>query len=316
MTVVVANPAAQGGRVGKQKARIEALLRDALGPVEVRWTTAAADAPRFAREAVEAGVDRVMSLGGDGTHSAVVNGIMAAGLAPGAVTLGILPAGTGGDFRRLLVHGETLERAAGVLAEAQAAPVDVGALTWTTDDGGEASGWFLNIASFGIGGLVDRFANTSSKRLGGKASFAIATARALARYRPARVRLVLDGEVVEPGAVTNVLVCNGRFGGGGMMFAPDALLDDGLFDVVVLRHVSLLHTATSASKVYSGAHLRDPSVSVHRARRVEATVLGDDPAWLDLDGEAPGRAPLTATVVPGALRLLDPRPTVLAARSS
>ncbi len=316
MTVVIANPAAQGGRVGRQRGRIEAVLRDAVGAVEIRWTTGPADAPRLAREAVEAGATRVLSLGGDGTHSAVLNGVMAAGPAPGAVTLGVLPAGTGGDFRRLLVHGETLERAAGALADAPSVPIDVGRLTWTRDDGAPAEGWFLNLASFGIGGLVDRLVNASGKRLGGRVSFALATARALAQYRPARVRLVLDGEVVEPGPITNVLVCNGRYGGGGMMFAPDALLDDGRFDVVVLRHVSLWHTATSASSVYSGAHVRDPSVSVHRAARVEAEVLGDDPAWLDLDGEAPGRAPLTATVVPGAVRLLDPAPAVTVAGSA
>ena len=310
-TVVIANPAAAGGRIGKGWTATEAMLRGHLGAVEFRLTNAPRHATELARDAVAAGATRIFSLGGDGTHSEVVNGIMAAAPAPGAVTLGILPGGTGGDFRRNLQHGDTIESAAAAAAGARAVPIDVGALNWQADDGSRGEGWFINIASFGVGGLVDRIVNESSKRLGGQATFFIGSLRALARYQPARVKLVLDGKELEPVPVTHVLVCNGRWAGGGMLFAPEAKLDDGLFDVVIMGWKSVLHTIGMSRHIYKGKHVGDPTVQVHRARVVEATTVGPEVAWMDVDGEAPGILPSTLSVVPGAIRLLDPRAEVV-----
>lgn len=309
--VVVANPAAAGGRVGREKAQVTALLEKHLGKVRIAWTTGPEDAPRLAREAVAGGATVVCSLGGDGTHGAVVSGIMAADPAPGAVSLGILPAGTGGDFRRILRNGDTLETAAAALPRAAASPLDVGRISWTDEAGGTEHGWFLNVASFGIGGLVDRLVNESSKRLGGMATFYIATVRALLRYNPARIRLHMDEGVVETGPVTNVCVCNSRFAGGGMMFAPSAKVDDGLLDVIVMRHKSLAHVVGLSGAIYKGKHVEDATVTVHKTRKVRAEVIGPDPAWMDIDGEAPGVAPCEMEAVPGALKLLDARPEVL-----
>ena len=309
--VVIANPAAAGGRVGRDKTQVTGLLERNLGAVRIAWTTGPQDAPRLAREAVEGGATVVCSLGGDGTHGAVVSGIMAASPAPGAVALGILPAGTGGDFRRILRHGDTLETAAAAMPTAASGPLDVGRISWTRESGGTDDGHFINIASFGIGGLVDRLVNESSKRLGGQATFYIATVRALLRYQPARLRLHLDDEVVETGPITNVCVCNSRYAGGGMMFAPDARIDDGLLDIVVMRHRSIAHVVGLSGAIYKGKHVDDATVSVHRSRTLRAELIGDDPAWMDIDGEAPGVAPCTAEALPGALRLLDVRPEVL-----
>ena len=236
--VVIANPAAAGGRVGREKTQVTGLLERNLGAVRIAWTTGPEDAPRLAREAVEGGATVVCSLGGDGTHGAVVSGIMAASPAPGAVALGILPAGTGGDFRRILRHGDTLETAAAAMPTAASGPLDVGRISWTRESGGTDDGHFINIASFGIGGLVDRLVNESSKRLGGQATFYIATVRALLRYQPARLRLHLDDEVVETGPITNVCVCNSRYAGGGMMFAPDARIEARLARGIVSATVT------------------------------------------------------------------------------
>lgn len=309
--VVVANPAAAGGRAGRDRHGVAALLRRHLGDVRVEWTARPEDAPRLAQVAVEEGAKVVCSLGGDGTHGAVVAGMMQARPAPGAVALGILPAGTGGDFRRILRSGHSLEAAAAAIPRAAAAPIDVGKVTWAGERGGTLDSWFLNVASFGIGGLVDRLVNESRKRLGGTLTFYIATLRALVRYRPARIRLHMDEGVLETGPITNVCVCNARYAGGGMLFAPDARLDDGLLDVVVMRHRSAAHVVGMSAAIYKGRHVEDATVSVHRTRTLRAEVIGDDPAWMDIDGEAPGVAPCEMAAVPGALRLIDARPEVL-----
>jgi diacylglycerol kinase family enzyme len=126
------------------------------------------------------------------------------------------------------------------------------------------------------------------------------------RYRPARVRLWVDERELGEYSITNVCVCNGRFAGGGMMFAPAARLGDGLFDVVVMREATLAQALALSGKIYEGRHVESPLVTVVRGRRVRAETVTADPAWVDIDGEAPGVLPVEARVLPGALRLIDP----------
>ena len=313
--VLIANPAAAGGRVGRRWGELSAQLSAALGPgLRLHRTEGPRHAIALAKDAVKAGATTVISLGGDGTHSEVTNGILQAAPEPGAISLGVLPGGTGGDLRRVLSHGQSFESALARLATAPRAAVDCGELSWRGDSGETERGYFINVASFGIGGLVDRIVNGSSKRLPGGVVFYTATLRALYRYRPAMVKLRLDGVELAPVPVTNVLVCNSRYAGGGMMFAPDAKLDDGMFDVVIMRQKSVWHTVSLSNAMYTGAHLKDETVSVHRAREIVAETVGPDPAWMDIDGEAPGTLPATLRVLPGAIRLIDPRPDVLMAQ--
>ena len=311
-TVVIANPAAAGGRVGQRWEHLVEQVHRALGPVSLRRTERAGHGIELAAQAVAEGATDLLSMGGDGTHNEVINGIMTAGPAPGAVTLGVLPAGTGGDFRRVLAHAHSLEDALAHLATASAHTIDLGRCTYTGDDGRPGQRWFVNIASCGISGLVCRIANASSKRLGGKATFYLSTLRAMAAYRASPVRVVVDGRAVGEHRITSLQACNARFAGGGMMFAPDALLDDGLLDLVILEDPGLVRTLAMTGSIYEGTHVRLPHVHVHRGRRIEVEPLdAQRPAWVDIDGEAPGTAPTTFEIVPGAIRLRDARPQVL-----
>ena len=310
-TVVVANPAAGAGRVGSRRADLEETLAEELGNVRILYTERQGHAAELAERAIERGARTILSLGGDGTHSEVTNGIMRSGAEPGTITLGILPAGTGGDFRRLLRRSGSVREAAASLREASSTPIDVGSVRLTDEHGAPHERYFLNIASFGIGGLVDRLVNETPKLFGGRVSFLVGTLRSLARYKPARVRLWVDDELVGEHEVTNICVCNGRFAGGGMMFAPDARLSDGLFDVVTIEHAPFLETASMTATIYRGEHLRSRRVHVTRGKVVRAEAMTDAPGYMDVDGEAPGFLPAELRVLPKAIRLLDARPEVL-----
>jgi diacylglycerol kinase family enzyme len=182
--------------------------------------------------------------------------------------------------------------------------IDVGRLHYVTDGGAPAVRHFINIASFGIGGLVDRYANESSKAFGGKLSFAVATLKAGAKYKNASVRVTLDGGPTKEGKIYNVAVANGRYFGGGMKVAPDAALDDGWFDVITLGDFGFADLILRGLDIYSGKHLKNPKVTVHRARKiVAAPVDGTTEVLLDVDGEAPGRLPATFELLAGALQV-------------
>jgi len=302
--LLIVNPRSAGGRVGKRWSAIESTLRGALGDFEHRHTEAPGHATVLCREAVERGVRDLVVLGGDGTLSEALSGLFRDGRPIDAeVTLGLLPCGTGGDFRRTVEMPADLSQAARRIARSQPRRIDIGRIRYARDDGTDAERYFANIASFGIGGLVDRIVNRSSKALGGRVAFMVGTVRALSRYKNQRVRLALDDGEPSEVVVNNVAVCNGKYFGGGMKIAPDARLDDGLFDVVVLGDLSLKDFVWSGRHLYRGTHLDLAEVRFARAARVRAEPAhpGDE-VLLDVDGEQAGRLPATFDILPGALR--------------
>jgi YegS/Rv2252/BmrU family lipid kinase len=304
-TVVIVNPRSAGGKTEKRWPLFREIIHEAYGPFDARFTDAPGSATRLAREALGAGAELVVAMGGDGTINEVVNGFYdgARAIAPNAA-FGVLPAGTGGDFIKTLGTPREVREAALELKRATPRPIDLGRLRFIGHDGAPAVRHFINIASFGISGLVDQYVNDSSKALGGTVSFAMATLRAGLKYKNASVRITLDAEPAKEGRIYNVAVANGRYFGGGMKVAPNAALDDGLFDVVTLGDFTFADLLLRGLDIYSGKHLSNPKVTVHRARRVEATVDGEGAAvLLDVDGEQPGRLPASFEMVPGGLKV-------------
>ncbi len=310
-TVVVVNSAAAGGRVGREWRDIALDLTRSLGDVHFVLSRAPGHCIELASEAVEQGARTILSLGGDGTHNEVVNGILRAQHKRGSIRLGVLPAGTGGDFRRLLEHNGSVGEAARAMPTAAEAPIDAGLIRFVTDDGRPAERYFVNIASLGVSGLIDRAVNRSSKRLGGKLTFLLATLQTLPSFKPPKVRLWLDGEVVGDFRISTIAVCNGRFAGGSMNFAPTARLGDGLFDVTVLRHAPLLRSVPETPKLYDGTILDSVLSDSFQGRTVKVEPLDERKSYVDIDGEAPGVAPAEFELIPHALRLLGARRDVL-----
>ena len=295
-TAVVVNPSAGGGRAG----RLWRTLRPAaerLAALEVVTPDGPPAARAAVRAAVERGASRLVVVGGDGTVHLVGTELLAAG-AGERVTLGIVPAGTGSDLARALSvprdPGRAVERA--LLGAPQ--PIDAGECT------GEAASFaFVNIASAGIGGMVDEFVNAMPRR--GLTAFLRGTLRALRQYRCVPVLLELDGVSWYEGRVLLVAVANGISFGKGMRAAPDALLDDGLFDVVLVTEVGGLELLRRLPRVYLGRHLGLEQVRVARARAVHLTPLAPLPVF-DADGETYPSGEATFVVRPAALRVAGP----------
>jgi len=302
VTAVIYNPAAGAGRVGRRWAQLEAALRGVLGDVVFLPTAGVGGGAAAADAALQRGYTRLFSLGGDGTHNEVVNGVMRGGGSE-AVSLALLPAGTGGDFARMFGLPRDPVAAATHALAATPRALDVGRMQMTGCDGTEDK-YFVNIASFGMSGLVDKLVNEAPKTLGGRASFFIGTLRALARYKPATVRVTIDGQTLPDFQVNVMAVANGRYFGGGMFMAPDADPGDGFFDVVAIEAAPPLRALRLAPRIYNGTHIATDLVRSFRAREVVAETVGPHPAYIDLDGEAPGTLPATFTMVPRALTLL------------
>ncbi len=308
-TLVIANPMARHGFVGANWPALSARIREALGPVELQLTESRGDGVRIGRNAIARGARTIVSFGGDGTHSEVVDAIMQSGINE-ELTLGILHAGTGGDFRRMVPGAEEIESGCAAIREKPAVPIDIGWVQYVHDEGRTESRFFLNITSMGMGGLVDRFVAASPSKSSGKAKYFKAVLRAQMKYKPARIRMRIDGKDEGEHEISTLCVCNGRWAGGGMMFAPEARVADGMFDVILLRATSTLRGLPVMAGLYKGTHVRSPIVSTYRGKHIEVEMLANT-AWMDIDGEAPGVGPAEFRIREGALRVIGIAPEFL-----
>lgn len=326
-TFVVANPTAGAGLVKKDWPLIERLLRANLSEVDYAFTEGPGHATLLTREALRSGWEMVVAIGGDGTLNEVLNGFYARpdieatyrqdpdgwihplGLLPAPINpdavLGLIPLGTGGDFRRTLgLMGDPAESISHLRGKATM-QVDLGQLGFIDHSGHLASRYFLNISAAGISGLVDQRVNNSWKGLGGRSSFLLGSLRAFAEFRNTEVEIRLDDTTEITQKIQNLVVANGEYFGAGMWVAPGAKIDDGEFQVVITGDVGLSEGIQLLSRLYKGTHLKCRNVSRQNARKIAARPIQPDnrPLLLDIDGEAPGRLPATWHLHPGLIRL-------------
>jgi diacylglycerol kinase (ATP) len=312
-TLAIVNPQSAAGRARKEWPSLSRTLRGRYGDFETQFTSRAGEATDLARQGIQDGFETILAVGGDGTLNEVSNGFFQpptpgqplVTLNPNAA-LGLFPFGTGGDFRKTLGIPKAPNEAARTLRDAKRRPLDVGKIDYVTPSGEKKSRAFVNIASFGLSGVVDEFVEKGPKWIGGKLSFFLASAQATLQYTPQEVKLELDGQSIYEGPVYFTSVANGQYFGGGMWVAPEARLDDGVFDVIIVRGMPKAKWLLHGSSIYSGKHLRLPETSTHRGKKLVAKSLSHEPVRLDVDGEQPGALDATFEIFPGAIQALWP----------
>jgi YegS/Rv2252/BmrU family lipid kinase len=289
--LLVHNPTAGGGRAGGLLPAVAGRLRAVGVQVQEHATRSLQDARVAACEAAGT-VEAVVAVGGDGTVGACAGGLAEAG--PGATAaLGVIPAGGGNDAARNLglPFGDPLAAAA-LLPGLRRRPADLARV------GGRS---YLVVAGAGFDSEVNRVANQRLAWARGRARYAGALLVELVVGRPAGFRLTLDGQAHELRAWF-VVVANSQSYGGGMRIAPDARLDDGLLDVVVISDIGKAEFLATFPKVFSGRHVDHRAVTVHRARRVE--LAADRTLAVYADGEPVGSLPAAFEVHPAAITVL------------
>ena len=308
-TCVIINPASQNGATGKYWPELRAALDRVLDRWDHEFTLEPGDGVRLATQAAERDYEMIVAVGGDGTMNEVVTGLFRCeedGKEPRLIrddlVLGGVRAGTGGDFARLFELSHRLPDSVAHLSGDQTQACDLAWVEYVDHSGKPAGRAFVNIASFGLSGLVVDKVNKSTKAFGGRASFFAGTLRALARYKPMPVNIMVDGQNFLKENMMTTAVANGQFFGGGMHIAPEAQTDDGIFDVVTqLRNGP--KEILNVGDLYAGrAHLW-PSVRTTRGSVIEAFPINpQDRVLLDVDGEQPGTLPAVFRMFKHAVR--------------
>ena len=290
-TCIILNPSAGNVRDLDDVVARMARLPDA----EIRVTNKRGSAARFARTALRKGRELIIAAGGDGTLNEVVNGI---GENSGAARVGLIPLGTGNDFARSIGIPADLDAAIDLIRAEQTRAVDL--VRVTSDE----VRYFVNVSAGGFSGLVNERLTPEMKKTWGPLAYLRSAAAALPELRAYRTTLAFDDEESLMEELYNVVVANGRYVAGGTLIAPDAVIDDGLLDVVLIPKRPASELALVMAQIALGAHLSSKTIVYRRAAKL--TVNSKPGMWFNVDGELVGNEPARFEIVPRALRFIAP----------
>ena len=291
-TRIIVNPGA--GSVDDVGDIVSALREHpSLDQPDVKLTRGPGDGARFATDAVREGYQQIVACGGDGTLSEVVNGV---GPDQRNVAVGVIPMGTGNDFARSVGFPEDTRDALTLLGEAVSRPIDLVHVQSGTERFG------INVSAGGFSGQVDEELTPEVKATWGPLAYLRSALSVLPDLQGYTTCIEVDGSAEHCVEALNIVVANGRTAAGGIAVAPEARLDDGLLDLVVVHMAALKQLAALAPRILLGKHLDHELVEF---RRVTSVRLRSSPGmWFNVDGELIGKEPIAFEVVPRAMRFL------------
>ncbi len=336
--IIIANPISGKGKAKSVAEQAHAALIESNKQGQLMLTSASGDAKRFAEEAAADGTQFIIACGGDGTLHEVVNGIATVP----DVTLGVLPCGRGNDFAAAIGVPLKPEAAIATLLSGTPIHVDLGCCygsnqedshqqkslstesvarnemeggstekhfkgqTPLTEPQGIIKNYFTTIATCGYDTEVSRRAAKGTPLFAGTASYAYAAVETLFYYDPPAVRLEGDFGTYEGPLLLAATGITNRYG-GGFKIVPDARINDGLFDVCIVRPVSSGTVLRLLVTLFWGGHVKHPAVSMHQTRTLK--VETDPPILLYADGEPMCETPATIEIIKDGLVVMAPRRT-------
>jgi YegS/Rv2252/BmrU family lipid kinase len=296
---VIVNPIAGAGRTARRWPEIMRLLKSLGLNFEYDLTEAPGHAIELAKSAAKKGYKLVVSVGGDGTINEVVNGLYDAG-SLGDIMLGIIGTGAGSDYIRTIGIPRHYKEACNRLTNPRRLEVDLGVAEYVTN-GQIVKRVFVNFAGLGFDAEVVRATTQRFKALGSMPSYLMGLLTTFLFYKNRNVSLIVDGQADER-TVCTVVVSNGKYGGGGMLVAPNANPTDGFFDVLIIDDLGKLDLLWSLPRIYKGTHLTHPKVTIKRAREID--IRPRQQMSVQADGELLGEAPARFYVLPAALNVV------------
>ena len=294
--LVLANPTAGGGLASEGLSRLRAFALGKKWNAEFRCVGSSAEFAQIAREEALAGRERIFALGGDGTFQALLNAV--AGNA--SVSIGALPAGGGNDLASALgLPLEPVQAAEMILTRGEAVPLDA-ARVRTAD---RAERLYMGGGGVGLDAEAARFASGAYRKMRGRSRYLLSAIRALGSFRGVEVRVSLEGaEQTSLQATALVLgILNTPSYGAGLRLAPEARMEDGLLDLVLLENLSALEIAGILPRLAISGEIRTARIQRHRVTR--ARIETERPCAFHADGEIVGMTPVEVAVVPGTMRV-------------
>jgi YegS/Rv2252/BmrU family lipid kinase len=310
--LVVVNPMASVGKSGKDWP----LIKQTLVNEGIEFDDVLTEYPRHAIEIVrnaivEKGYRKFISVGGDGTNNEVINGIFTQDAVPtNEITMATMPIGTGNDWRRTFDIPLEYDQVAKIIKAGYTFAHDIGKLTYY-DNGDTRIRYFLNAAGTGLDEMVCHSTNVMKQQgKGGTIRYLISLVKCVLTYKVTHIQLTIDDELVFDDYILNLSIGNGRFNGGGMMTMPNAIPDDGLLDVTVIKKVSMFKFAANVKNVYDGTFINKiDEVKTFRGKKIHIVSIPPHSLKVETEGENLNNSPFDFEVLPKAINMVIPKET-------
>ncbi len=301
---VIVNPNAGKRKGEKDWLEIAAQLTVAGIEYASVFTEHRGHAVDLTRKYVENGYRNIIVVGGDGTLNEVVNGIFTqAHILTEKITLAMIPVGTGNDWCRMYNIPGDYKQAIRLITNRKIFTQDTGTIKYISTEGEEKTRYFINMAGMGFDALVTKKTN-KQKELGksNPMSYVVNILSSLFVYTSTKVTILLDGEkVVSDIFSMSVGIC--QYNGGGMKQAPDALPDDGLFDLTLIKPIGKFKIIRNIIKLFDGSFTRLPEVSTFRSSKI--IIHSEPPMFMEADGESLGHTPFVFNILRQSLNVVS-----------
>jgi len=310
-THVIINPASGGGKTRKNQDKILNYLdRYFANRYSLCVTQKPLDASVSAKQAIMAGCELIIAVGGDGTIQETVNGFFADGLSINPdCHLGIVNCGTGQGFARSLGLPTGLDRQLDIVSSGKSRLIDIGKIVFSTGKGEQKERYFVNECQAGIGGEVVKSVQSKHKRLGGRLAFGLSSLSKIFSYPNREITVEIDKKPGITQLFTGVVIANGNSMAGGMSLTPGAKVDDRFLDILLILGQSILQRLRNFPKIYSGKHVTLPKFNCCRGKNIK--LYSKEPVLVEADGELLGFLPCQVEVLPAAIKVKSSNPGIL-----
>ncbi len=304
--LVVVNPHAGSNKCKRDWPKIKEYLEEAEINMHIVYSERKYHAIELTRDLIEnQRFTKIIVVGGDGTLNEVVNGIFKQKRFPTVeISIGMITVGTGNDWARMYEMPESYKKQVKLLLKGHTFRQDVGRVKYLHSKDKE-NRYFINIAGMGYDALVAQKTNImKQKGKGGAIIYLINLISSLFQYKSLHLDIVADGKNVFSGKVFTMSIGICKYNGGGMMQLPNAIADDGLFDMMIIRKTTKYRVMTNIKNLYDGSFITMPEVSYFNGKKVTISSKPANKLFLETDGESLGHSPLEFEIIPKAIRLI------------
>ena len=302
-SLVIINPNAGRGKGARDWPQISLLLEKYGITCTSRLTKSVRHAIELTTQGIIDGFRKIIVVGGDGTMNEVVNGVFCQdSCLTTDIELAMITVGTGNDWGRMFGIPQDYEGAIKVIREHRLCLQDAGVIHYFHGTEKQKR-YFINIAGLGFDAVVAKRTNIQkAKGKGGKMIYMLNLLKSLISYRSTNTEVDIDGYKIANNTFT-ISIGIGRFSGGGMMQTPEAVTDDGLFDITVVKNIGKSDLIMNLRKLYNGSILDHPKIEGYRGKRI---IIDSDPLiHVEADGESLGHSPIEFNIIPRAIYVIS-----------
>lgn len=299
---VIVNPAAGNGKGKKDWNKISAYLQDKQIDFEVKFSKYQNDSISIAKEAAMLGIRKIIVVGGDGTLNEVLNGIILANVCrTDEFTLALIPVGTGNDWGRMFSIPMNYKKAIDIICQDKTMLHDIGLIKFCESDE-QKERYFINIAGAGFESKVIRMSNNyMEKGYKSKFIYLYCLLMSLLKYKNVRMNFKVDDKEISE-TVFSVNIGNGRYCGNGMMQTPEAVPNDGLLDITVIKNMKKTAILSNLKMLYNGTILKHPMIDGYKCKKL--TINSEAEVYIEADGESLGSVPAEFSIIPSAVNIV------------